>query len=172
MAETRALTKAALGSAVFFVLAPGCVVGLVPWWLTGWRMRTWAVGGVLLQTAGAVLLVAGLAVLSHSFVRFVVEGRGTPAPVAPPNRLVVRGFYRFVRNPMYVGILAAIVGQALLLAQPVLLAYGAVVWAAFASFVYAYEQPTLRARYGTDYDAYRRAVPAWWPRLRPWQRDP
>jgi protein-S-isoprenylcysteine O-methyltransferase Ste14 len=159
---------AALGSAAFFVLAPGCVVGLGPWWITHWQPQPPA-AGLAQQAAGAVLLLAGLAVLVHSFVRFVVEGRGTPAPIAPPARLVVGGLYRHVRNPMYVGVLAAILGQALLLGQPVLLVYAAVVWAAVAGFVYGYEEPTLRARYGAEYDAYRRAVPAWWPRLRPWR---
>jgi protein-S-isoprenylcysteine O-methyltransferase Ste14 len=158
---------AAVGSIVFFVLAPGGAVGLVPWWLTGWRIRQPLPGG--LQVLGGVLLVGGLGVLVHAFARFVVEGRGTPAPVAPPERLVVGGLYRYVRNPMYLGVLAAIVGQALILGQVVLLAYAALVWAAFAAFVYAYEEPTLAARYGAEYDAYRRSVPAWWPRLRPWQ---
>ena len=157
---------AALGSAAFFVLAPGCVVGLGPWWLTRWQLQPPAAGR-LQQAVGAVLLLAGLAVLVHSFVRFVVEGRGTPAPIAPPARLVVGGLYRHVRNPMYVGVLAAILGQALLLGQPVLLVYAAVVWAAVAGFVYGYEEPTLRARYGAEYDAYRAAVPGWIPFTRP-----
>jgi protein-S-isoprenylcysteine O-methyltransferase Ste14 len=145
------------------------VAGLGPWWLTRWRLEQLAAGGPLAQAVGAALLIAGLAVVVHSFVRFVVEGWGTPAPVAPPARLVVGGLYRHVRNPMYVGVLAAILGQALLLGQAVLLVYAAVVWGAFAAFVYGYEEPTLRARYGEEYDAYRRAVPAWWPRLRPWE---
>ena len=92
--------------------------------------------------------------------------------MAPPERLVIGGLYRYVRNPMYVAVLLTIVGQAMLLLQPVLLVYAAVVGAAMASFVYGYEEPTLSARFGAEYDAYRRAVPAWWPRLRPWQPDP
>jgi protein-S-isoprenylcysteine O-methyltransferase Ste14 len=97
-----------------------------------------------------------------------VEGLGTPAPVAAPERLVVGGVYRFVRNPMYVAVLAAIVGQALLLGRLVLLLYAAGTWVAVAAFVRYYEEPTLTRRFGEDYEAYRRAVPAWWPRLRPW----
>jgi protein-S-isoprenylcysteine O-methyltransferase Ste14 len=160
---------AALGSVAFFVLTPGGVVGLVPWWLTGWRVRDPPPGGLPLQALGGVLLLGGLAVLVHAFGRFVAEGRGTPAPVAPTERLVVGGLYRYVRNPMYLGVLAAIVGQGLLLGQLGLLAYAALVWVAVATFVQAYEEPTLHARYGAEYDAYRRAVPAWWPRLRPWR---
>jgi protein-S-isoprenylcysteine O-methyltransferase Ste14 len=108
-------STAAVGSALFFLLAPGVVVGLVPWALTRWQVREplpyWAPARVL----GGVVLVAGLIALVQAFVRFVVEGHGTRAPVAAPECLVVGGAYRHVRNPMYVAVLAAIVGQALLL---------------------------------------------------------
>ena len=98
----------------------------------------------------------------------MVEGGGTPAPVAPTDRLVVGGLYRHVRNPMYVAVGATIAGQALLLGRPVLLGYLAVFWLAVASFVRFYEEPTLSERYGEQYAAYKQAVPAWRPRLRPW----
>jgi protein-S-isoprenylcysteine O-methyltransferase Ste14 len=98
-----------------------------------------------------------------------VEGLGTPVPIAAPERLVVGGVYRYVRNPMYVAILAIVVGQALLLGQLGLLLYAAGIWLITASFVRFYEEPALRRRFGADYEAYRRAVPAWWPRLRPWK---
>ena len=162
-------STAAVGSAVFFLLAPGVVGGLMPWLLTGgWQVREplpyWAPARVL----GGVVLVAGLIALVGAFVRFVVEGFGTPAPVAAPDRLIVGGVYRYVRNPMYVAVLAAIVGQSLLLGRLGLLLYAGVVWAAVAAFVRFYEEPTLTSRFGADYEAYRRAVPARWPRLRPW----
>jgi protein-S-isoprenylcysteine O-methyltransferase Ste14 len=162
--EARAL----VGSAVFLVLAPGVVAGLVPWWLTGWEVEEPLPYWTALRLLGGVLLVAGIGVLLHAFGRFVVEGRGTPAPVAPTQRLVVGGFYRYVRNPMYLAVAATIVGQALLLGQLILLAYAAAVSAAFAAFVYLYEEPTLAGRFGREYEAYRRAVPAWRPRRRPW----
>ena len=111
-------------------------------------------------------MVAGAVVLVQAFVRFVTEGLGTPAPVAPTEHLVVGGLYRYVRNPMYLAVLAVIVGQALLLGQPSLFVYGAVVALAFVAFVKGYEEPTLSERYGADYDVYRKAVPGWWPRLR------
>lgn len=117
---------------------------------------------------GAVLVITGAAVLLHAFARFVDEGLGTPAPVAPTQRLVVGGLYRHVRNPMYVAVGATIVGQALLLGRPSLLAYAIVFFAIVAGFVRAYEEPVLTARHGEQYLAYRRAVPGWWPRLRPW----
>jgi len=116
-----------------------------------------------------ILLLAGLIVLVGAFARFVMEGLGTPAPVAAPERLVVGGVYRYVRNPMYVAILAAIVGQAFILGRLALLLYATVLWLITAAFVRFYEEPTLARRFGADYEAYRRAVPAWWPRLRPWK---
>ncbi|MDR0358458.1 MAG: isoprenylcysteine carboxylmethyltransferase family protein [bacterium] len=163
--------RAAVGSAVFFVLAPGVVVGLVPWWLTGWAVEEPTTWWGPLRVVGAILLAAGVAVLVQAFVRFASEGIGTPAPVAPPGRLVVGGLYRYVRNPMYLGGLAAITGQSLVLGQPSLLLYAAGVLAASFAFVRLYEEPALRARFGDQYDAYRLAVPGWWPRRRPWAGD-
>jgi protein-S-isoprenylcysteine O-methyltransferase Ste14 len=155
--------RAALGSAVFFAVAPGVMAGVVPWALTGWHVHHW---WLPVRVAGAVLVLVGVPVLVHAFARFVVEGLGTPAPVAPPQHLVVGGLYRYVRNPMYVAVAATIVGQALLLGQPVLFAWAAVFVVAVWSFVRFYEEPTLHQRFGADYDDYRRAVPAWLPRLR------
>jgi len=156
---------AAAGSAVFLVIAPGVVAGLIPWWLTGWRMG--AAYPVPVRVTGAVLTGAGAAVLLGAFAQFVVQGQGTPAPPAPTEQLVVRGLYRYVRNPIYLAVLAVITGQAILLGRPILLGYAAVVAAAFVAFVYGYEQPTLARRYGAQYQAYRQDVPGWWPRLRP-----
>jgi protein-S-isoprenylcysteine O-methyltransferase Ste14 len=160
---------AAVGSAVFFLVGPGVVVGLIPWLLTGWQAREPLPYWAPMRVLGGILLVAGLIVLFRAFVRFVVEGLGTPVPVAAPERLVVGGVYRYVRNPMYVAILAAIIGQALLLGQLGLLLYATAAWLVVAAFVRWYEEPTLARRFGEDYEAYRRAVPAWWPRLRPWE---
>ncbi|HZA71462.1 MAG TPA: isoprenylcysteine carboxylmethyltransferase family protein [Propionibacteriaceae bacterium] len=162
---------AATGTAVFFALAPATVAGLVPWWLTGWRLGQPLSEWAPLRVVGALLVLAGAGALVHAFVRFVVEGLGTPAPVAPTERLVVGGLYRHVRNPMYLAVVAAIAGQALLLWQPVLIPYAAVVALAFVAFVLGYEQPTLQRQFGSQYEAYRRAVPAWWPRLRPWRTE-
>jgi protein-S-isoprenylcysteine O-methyltransferase Ste14 len=160
-------SEAAAGSAVFFAVAPGVVAGVVPWLLTGWDVRS---PPAVLQIAGGLLTIGGAAVLVHAFARFVREGLGTPAPVAPTEHLVVGGLYRHVRNPMYLAVLSCIVGQALLLGQPALLVYGGVMAAAFVSFVKLYEEPTLASTFGAEYDAYRAAVPGWWPRLRPGRR--
>lgn len=154
--------KAAVGTTVFLVLAPGVVAGLIPWWLTGWEVghEFW----LPMRLGGAVAVGTAVGVLLHAFIRFVVEGIGTPAPVAPTERLVVGGLYRYVRNPMYLAVLAAVVGQALILGRLELLGYAAVLAAAFAAFVHWYEEPTLQRQFGEEYDAYRQAVPAWLPR--------
>jgi protein-S-isoprenylcysteine O-methyltransferase Ste14 len=143
--------------------------GLLPWWLTGWRSGgdvPWPV-----VAAGAVLVALGVGVLLHAFARFVLEGLGTPAPVAPTQRLVVGGLYRYVRNPMYIAVAATIAGQALILGRPVLALYAVAFATTVAAFVHLYEEPTLADRFGPEYDAYRRAVPRWWPRRRPWSPE-
>jgi protein-S-isoprenylcysteine O-methyltransferase Ste14 len=161
--------RAALGSAVFFVVAPGVVAGLLPWWLTGYRMAPapgWLVG--LRVGLGALLVGAGLVLLVRAFVRFVHEGRGTPAPIAPTEVLVIGGEYRYVRNPMYVAVVGCVIGQAAILGSLALVGYAVVIWLVMAAFVRWYEEPTLQARYGSQYEEYRRAVPAWIPRTFPW----
>jgi protein-S-isoprenylcysteine O-methyltransferase Ste14 len=158
--------RAAAGSVVFLVVVPGTVAGLVPWLLTGWDRRDhWPV----LDVAGWILIAVGVVVLLHAFGRFVVEGIGTPAPVAPTENLVVGGLYRHVRNPMYLAVGATIVGQALVLAQPVLFVYAAIFAVMVVAFVRGYEEPTLRRQFGEEYERYRRAVPGWWPRRTPWR---
>jgi protein-S-isoprenylcysteine O-methyltransferase Ste14 len=151
------------GSLVFLAVAPGTVAGLVPWWLSRWRMQP-ALLGAPSRVAGALLVAAGLAVLLDSFVRFALRGLGTPAPVLPPRRLVVTGLYRWVRNPMYVAIVSVVAGQGLLLGDGRVLAWAAIVWLGTHLFVLGYEEPALRRRFGAEYDAYRASVPRWIPR--------
>jgi protein-S-isoprenylcysteine O-methyltransferase Ste14 len=160
---------AAAGSAVFFAIAPGVVAGLVPWWLTGWRVRGPLAHWAPVRLAGLIMLILGGIVLIRAFARFVAEGHGTPAPVAPTEHLVVGGLYRYVRNPMYLAVVACIAGQALMLGQPVLLGYAAAVWITVAAFVRWYEEPALTRLFGAQYEAYRKGVPAWRPRTRPWR---
>jgi protein-S-isoprenylcysteine O-methyltransferase Ste14 len=168
-APGRRVARAAAGSLVFLVVAPGVVAGLIPWLLTGWDGRDgWPLP---LRVAGAVGVCAGIAVLLDAFLRFVVEGLGTPAPTAPTERLVVGGLYRYVRNPMYLAVGTIIAGEALLLGRAVLLGYAAVFAAAVVAFVQGYEEPTLARRHGAEYEAYRRAVPRWRPRRTAWRGD-
>jgi protein-S-isoprenylcysteine O-methyltransferase Ste14 len=152
--------RAAAGTTLFLLVAPGTVVGLLPWLITGWQPGHW---GRAAAVAGGVLTAAGCGFLLYAFGQFVLEGIGTPAPPAPTERLVVRGLYRYVRNPMYLAVLAGIAGQALLLGRPVLFAYSAAVAVACVSFVRWYEEPALTRRYGEEYLAYRARVPGWVP---------
>ena len=157
----RKRARAALGTAAFLVLAPGVMAVLIPYLLTGYEAQdAWLPARI----AGAALITAGTAALLHAFARFALQGLGTPAPIAPTERLVITGLYRYVRNPMYLAVASTILGQWLLLGRPVLLAYAIVFGAIVYAFVRGYEEPTLRARYGEEYERYRAAVPGWWPR--------
>lgn len=158
--------SAILGTFVFLFVAPGFVAGVVPWWITHWKFQPalWNLGP--LRWLGAALLLIGAAIVLDSFARFALQGLGTPAPVLPTRHLVVTGLYHYVRNPMYVGVAAAIFGQALLFESSDLLIYGALFWLAVHLFVCFYEEPTLRRTFGDEYVAFCREVPRWIPRLR------
>jgi protein-S-isoprenylcysteine O-methyltransferase Ste14 len=162
-------TLAILGSLLFLVIAPGFVAGVAPWWITGWRFHPPLLGFMLFRLVGVALILFGAPVVLDSFARFAIQGLGTPAPVLPTKHLVVTGLYRHVRNPMYVGVAAAIFGQALLFASVRLLIYGALVWLAFFAFVLLYEEPTLRDTFGEEYLRFCQNVPRWIPRARPWR---
>ena len=140
---------AIIGSAIFLVIAPGTLAVYVPWSLMHWHFAPalFPIARVL----GAALIVTGLPILLDSFARFALQGLGTPPPVMPPKRLVVTGFYRYVRNPMYVAVTALIAGQGLLFGSVTVLEYGAIV--PFALFVVAYEEPALGEQFADEYKA-------------------
>jgi protein-S-isoprenylcysteine O-methyltransferase Ste14 len=167
VAERRAW-QATVGSLVFLVVVPGTVAGWVPFWLTRGHLRPPLAGVPSSRAVGWILVVVGVASLLESVLRFALVGLGTPAPVDAPSRLVVSGQYRHVRNPMYVAVLAVVFGQALVLGSLALLEYGLVLGLLFHAFVLLYEEPTLGARFGASYEAYRRNVRRWWPRATPW----
>jgi protein-S-isoprenylcysteine O-methyltransferase Ste14 len=165
----RTVAGALVGSLVFFWIAPASVAGLGPYLVSGWRMEPPFLDFPLTRLAGVCIVAAGLTALVECFLRFAIRGLGTPAPIAPPERLVVSGLYRYVRNPMYVAILALVLGQALLFGNVALVEYAAIVWVLFHLFVVAYEEPVLRGQFGATYDDYRSHVPRWLPRVRPWR---
>ncbi len=160
--RSSSLLGPTLGTIVFVALLPGSVIVLIPYLLCSWRLAEAAA----LRWAGACLLLLALPIFVDSLVRFVREGRGTPAPVAEAQRLVVSGPFRYVRNPGYVGVLGLIVGQSLLFASAAVLAHAAIMALAFHLFVVLYEEPHLRRKFGTEYEEYQRRVPRWLPRLR------
>jgi protein-S-isoprenylcysteine O-methyltransferase Ste14 len=158
-------TAAVIGTAIFFVFVP-CVV---PWWISHWEFRLSFLGVELTRFVGAALILAGVAGLVDSFERFALQGLGTPAPIAPTQNLVVTGLYRYVRNPIYVAVVAVILGQAILFGDWRLMAYGGLMWLAFHAFVLAYEEPVLAQQFRTQYEDFRANVPRWIPRLSPWR---
>jgi protein-S-isoprenylcysteine O-methyltransferase Ste14 len=170
MSSTRRMF-AVLGSALFFVVAPGTVAGLVPWWVSRWRVEAPVSGWLPLRVVGGLLVAAGIGVLLDSFARFAMKGLGTPAPVFPTRHLVITGLYRYVRNPMYVAVAAVILGQGLIFGNVRVLAYGGLVWLCFHLFVVVYEEPILRATFGSEYEAFCGRVPRWIPRLSPHELD-
>jgi protein-S-isoprenylcysteine O-methyltransferase Ste14 len=134
---------AALGSLLFFVIAPGTIVGLVPWSITDRQLRPAFFGFEALRLAGAALVLLGLILLVESFARFVWKGFGTPAPIAPPTKLVMTGFYRLV-------------------------VYAAILWLFFHFWVLVIEEPTLERSFGDEFANFKANVPRWLPRLTPW----
>ncbi len=158
---------AAVTSLAWFAAVGGTFGCLLPYLLHYWHfhqpLRYWWIG----QGAGALLICGGMIPVGESFIEFFRAG-GTPVPVAPPPRLVVSGCYRYVRNPIYVGFLAILVGQALLFGSAGLLEYSAAAWIIGAAAVRFYEEPVLTRKFGAAYREYQRNVRAWIPRLRPW----
>jgi protein-S-isoprenylcysteine O-methyltransferase Ste14 len=144
-------SAAILGSALFFLIAPFTLGFVVPWWIAGWRMAAPDFDAPVFRFAGLLLAVVGVVPLIESFGRFALVGLGTPAPIAPTRHLVVTGFYRYVRNPMYVGVLTIILGNALISGEAVVFEYAAVIALGFALFVLFYEEPTLRRQFGDEY---------------------
>jgi protein-S-isoprenylcysteine O-methyltransferase Ste14 len=133
----------------------------------GWGLPTPL--AVLVTVAGAASAAFGLTLMYRTIRLFATRGEGTLAPWDPPRRLVVEGPYRHVRNPMISGVWFLLAGEALVLGSP----WIAVWLAAFATANVIYmplsEEPGLERRFGDEYRAYKRAVPAWIPRVRPWE---
>jgi protein-S-isoprenylcysteine O-methyltransferase Ste14 len=152
----------ALRSLLFLIIAPGMVAGYIPLELLRWGSQIDT--GVLAYLAFPLWLLGGV-ILLWSFWNFLREGRGTPAPIDPPKELVAVGFYRYVRNPMYVGILAMLLGHFLWFGYWNLLLYAVLVFLAFHTFVTFYEEPTLKRTFGAPYEDYCKRVPRWIPRI-------
>jgi protein-S-isoprenylcysteine O-methyltransferase Ste14 len=158
---TRSRFRAITGSLGFVLLGgPTIVAGIVPWLLTRWDADDQP---VVLRILGVVVLLVGAALVLETTTRFALHGRGTPVPWAPPERFVERGSYRYVRSPMYLGVILLVVGQALLLGQEILFGWAVVAWLMFTGFLAFYEEPQLVRRFGASYDDYRRRVRRWIP---------
>ena len=148
-----------LKNLAFTVFVPGSVGGLVPWWLTAEGGRAGSVSWLSVP-----FFLIGCAIYGWCLWDFAVFGRGTPAPIDAPKRLVVRGLYRYSRNPMYVGVLSVIAGWLLYSAWLPLALYGASLAFLFQAFIVFYEEPHLESTFGAEYIAYRSRVGRWLPR--------
>jgi protein-S-isoprenylcysteine O-methyltransferase Ste14 len=153
----------ALKSLLFLIVAPGMVAGYIPLLLL--RRGPHVETGLLAYLAFPLWLI-GLTILLWSFWNFLIDGRGTPAPLDPPKELVATGFYRYVRNPMYFGVLLILIGHFLWFGFWLLLVYTALAFTATHLFVTLYEEPTLKRKFGSSYEEYRKNVPRWIPKLR------
>ena len=155
--------KPLLQTLAFTIVVPGSVAGYIPWLL---RAHPAPRPTTLTLSSGIVLIAFGVAVYAHTaFWGFAFRGRGTPAPIAPTQDLVISGLHRYVRNPMYIGVLLIVVGQAVLFDSRTVLLYAAFLWLAFHVFVLLYEEPALHKQFGPEYDNYKQRVPRWLPKL-------
>lgn len=148
----------AFKSLLFLIAAPGMVAGYIPlaFLRRGPQLETASLAGL----AYPLWLLGGV-ILLWSFWNFLIQGRGTPAPLDPPKELVATGFYRNTRNPMYVGVLLVIVGHFMWFGFWNILLYAAVIFIAFNTFITYYEEPTLKKKFGAAYEAYCQRVPRW-----------
>ncbi|HEX7183317.1 MAG TPA: isoprenylcysteine carboxylmethyltransferase family protein [Thermoanaerobaculia bacterium] len=154
-------TFLALRSLFFLVLIPGTVAGYIPLRILRSSERLFVPSLSAASVPAGCLILFGASVLLRCVWDFFSAGRGTLAPVDPPRLLVVRGLYRFTRNPMYNGVLAVLLGEAWLFRSTALLSYAALMFIIFHLVVVVYEEPSLESRFGESYQAYRRAVPRW-----------
>jgi protein-S-isoprenylcysteine O-methyltransferase Ste14 len=152
-----------LKTIIFTFLVPGTVTLLVPYWLLSSRSATPPMQLGSFRYVGALPILIGAAIYFWCAWDFTFAGRGTPAPIDPPKELVVRGLYRYVRNPMYVGILLILLGEAFLFASQRLFEYATVTFIFFFLFVVLYEEPMLKQKFGESYRRYCRSVPRWIP---------
>lgn len=151
-----------LNTILFTIVVPGTVAGYIPYRLAD-RFAHRASGP--LEWLGVVAIVLGAAIYFRCAWEFAVRGLGTPAPIAPTKFLVTTALHRYIRNPMYVGVALAIVGEAALFRSLHILEYAAFMLTAAHTFVVLYEEPTLRRQFGESYEQYRRTVPRWIPKF-------
>ncbi|HKZ77464.1 MAG TPA: isoprenylcysteine carboxylmethyltransferase family protein [Pyrinomonadaceae bacterium] len=152
-----------LKTVIFTFVVPGTVTVLIPYWLLSSRSAPPPLNIGPVRFLGLFPILFGASIYLWCAWDFTFAGRGTPAPIDPPKELVVHGLYRYVRNPMYVGVLSILFGEALLFALQRLFGYAVIVFVLFYLFVLFYEEPTLRRKFGESYEEYCQAVPRWLP---------
>ena len=148
------------------ILAHGILTVLVPRWLLFSPIGVYRFDIGIFRLVGVAPILLGASIYLWCAWDFTFAGKGTPAPIDPPKQLVVRGLYRYVRNPMYVGVGSVLIGEAVLFQSLALAAYVAAVLLVFSLFVVFYEEPALTRKFGESYRRYREAVPRWIPGIK------
>jgi protein-S-isoprenylcysteine O-methyltransferase Ste14 len=151
-----------LHTLLFTVVAPGMVAGYIPWALRGSGQMA---NGPDLWIASLAIVLGAAIYLHTAFWGFALRGRGTPAPIAPTQVLVLEGLHQYVRNPMYIGVLLVILGQAILFHSAHIVFYALAFCVIVHLFVVLYEEPTLHRQFGAEYDSYKKRVPRWLPKI-------
>jgi len=155
----------ALKTLLFTILVPGTVTVLVPYLLLSWGVQIFSFEVGPIRILGLPPILLGAVTYLWCAWDFTFTGRGTPAPIDPPKELVVKGLYRYVRNPMYVGITLILLGEALLFEAAVLFLYAGLLLVCAHLFIVYYEEPTLRRLFGASYESYCKSVSRWTARL-------
>jgi protein-S-isoprenylcysteine O-methyltransferase Ste14 len=151
-----------LKTIIFTFVVPGTVTVVLPYWLLA-TPSTQPMHVGFFRYFGILAILVGVAIYLWCAWDFTFAGKGTPAPIDPPKELVVRGLYRYTRNPMYVGILSILLGEAFLFSSQRLFVYAAIVFSLFFVFVTLYEEPHLKKKFGEPYRRYCNNVPRWLP---------
>ncbi|HEY3129126.1 MAG TPA: methyltransferase [Acidobacteriota bacterium] len=165
------MVSALLKTILFTIFVPGTVTVAVPYYLLSSRRGAVIISLGFLHYLAVPVLLLGAAMYGWCAWDFASAGRGTPAPIDPPKQLVMRGLYQYVRNPIYIGVLLVLLGEALLFQARILLEYMLEVFVFFFLFVLIYEEPALRKKFGESYDRYCATVPPWIPRLKREKRE-
>lgn len=163
--DSKSTIRTVLKTAIFTILIPGTVVGVIPRWLARRDRKSRPSASRGAQIAGSISLVVGVLLYIHTAWRFAEEGRGTPSPTHEPEQLVTGGIYAYIRNPMYVAVLLCIGGQALLYRSKRVLLYGFAGWLISDAWITVYEEPHLANKHGEVYEQYCERVPRWIPQL-------
>ena len=157
----------AIKTLIWSIFVPGTITVLVPYWLLSTGSTSFPVGLSAVRLIGLLVLAFAFMIYVWCAWNFTFVGKGTPAPFDPPQKLVVKGPYQFVRNPMYVFVALALIGEAILFGTPVLIIYAGLAVIFCHLWVVYYEEPTLRRKFGESYERYSSRVSRWLPRLPP-----
>lgn len=151
-----------LRNLIFTILQPGLVAGLVPYLLLRIEGRPiWPADAGIWQVAGGALMILGFGLMTICILQFAFEGKGTLSPLDPTKELVVKGCYRYSRNPMYVGVVLLLLGESVFARSLVLAGYGAIVFVGFNLFIVFHEEPRLKREFGTDWENYKKRTGRW-----------